>query len=55
MTPLVLSGGTEGDGAAANLATSYQSQLDIFLTDPHTSAAWTKANWDAATFGYKNG
>src|SRR3981189_3205610 len=51
---VILSTGTELDGASNSLGTSYAGFTDLYLTDPHTSAAWLKANWDSATFGYKN-
>lgn len=53
--PLLLSAGTEGDGATHSLTTSYQGFVDVFLIDPKTGLAWTQAGWNAATMGYKVG
>ncbi len=53
LEPLVVSGGTEGDGSSQPLSTSWGIQASIFETDPNTSAAWTYANANAADVGYK--
>lgn len=48
-----LSGGTESDGATQSLGGTYQYYFDVLEKDPHTNAAWTLANFNAATFGVK--
>lgn len=53
LKPLVISNGTEGDGSSQQLTTSWGIQSSIFPLDPHTSAAWTYANANAAAIGYK--
>jgi hypothetical protein len=48
------SGGTDYDGAAQGLTTSYMYYTEILQNDPATSAAWAnKAAVDAAEFGMK--
>ncbi|MDQ3565725.1 MAG: hypothetical protein M3436_16975 [Pseudomonadota bacterium] len=47
------SGVTDFDGATQALSTSYVYYSDIRETDPNTSAAWTKTNFNAAEFGVK--
>ena len=51
--PLVVSSGTEGDGASASLTTSWGVQSAIFETDPHTSGAWAYSAVNASSIGYK--
>ena len=53
LEPLVVSGGTEGDGASQTLTTSWGVQAAVFETDPHTSAAWAYAAVNSAYIGYK--
>lgn len=53
LEPLVISSGTEADGSAQNLQTTWGVQQSIFDVDPHTSAAWAYAAVNATTFGYK--
>jgi hypothetical protein len=52
---VLVSGATTGTGTAGTppVSPSATYQCDIFNTDPNTSAAWTAANAQAATFGYK--
>lgn len=50
---ICLSNGTEEDSATISLGNTYQYYYDILEIDPHTSAAWTLANYNAATFGVK--
>ena len=45
------SGGTTSDGSNLSLSTSYQWSWTNYLTDPHTSAAWTFAGVNAALIG----
>lgn len=45
------SGTTDFDGATQALSTSYLYYSDIREVDPNTSAAWTKANLNAAEHG----
>jgi len=45
------SGGTTSDTAARLCPPNYFSFRSVFNQDPHTSAAWTQPNLDAATFG----
>ncbi len=53
LEPLVVSGGTEGDGASQTLSTVWGVQAAVFEQDPNTSAAWTYANVNSADIGYK--
>ena len=49
-----LSGGTtETNGADINATNSYLYYDDYLDEDPNTSAQWTVANYNAATFGVK--
>ncbi len=50
---MCLSAGTEEDSATISLSTSYTYYQDILEKDPHTSAAWTLSNLNAATFGWR--
>jgi hypothetical protein len=47
------SGATEELSATYALGSSYSYYDDILETDPNTAAAWTAANFNAATFGVK--
>lgn len=47
------SGGTDTDGATQALSTAYVYYREMRETDPNTSAAWTKTNFNAAEFGAK--
>jgi hypothetical protein len=53
LEPLVVSNTTEGDGSSQALTTSWGIQSSVFEADPHTSAAWTYANVNSASIGYK--
>jgi hypothetical protein len=49
-----LSGGTtETNGADLSATNTYLYYIDVLDQDPNTSAAWTVANYNAATFGVK--
>lgn len=50
---VVRSGGTNYEGGAQALSTSYAYYLDVRETDPDTSAPWTKTGVDNAQFGIK--
>jgi len=50
---LIISGGTQSNGATTSLGTSYAGVTDIYAVDPNTSASWTPANVNAAKIGYK--
>ena len=45
--------GTVQVGATQNLTAGYLYYLDLYATDPHTSAAWTQAGVNAALIGQK--
>lgn len=48
------SGGSDTDGATQALsAASYSDFTEVRETDPNTSAAWTKTNFNSAEFGIK--
>ena len=47
------SSGTVSVGTTQNLGTSYSFGTDVYLTDPHTSAAWTGAAVNALLIGQK--
>lgn len=47
------SGTTEVEGSEEDLETSYSSQLDIWVNNPDTAAAWTGAEALAVEFGVK--
>lgn len=47
------SGGSDFDGSAQVLSTSYAVFRTMLELDPNTSAAWTKTNLNAAEFGMK--
>lgn len=47
----VNSGGTIAHGATVTCASSYQTQRDQALVDPHTSAAWTGSGINALKIG----
>jgi hypothetical protein len=49
----IVSNGTEVDGSAVDLGSTYAYQTTIQETDPNTSAAWTEAGVNAAQIGYK--
>lgn len=49
----VKSGATNADGATQAMSTSQIYYLDIFATDPATTAAWTESAVNAAEFGVK--
>ncbi len=49
----ITSNGTASDGASTSTPSSYQVQNTVYNQDPHTSAAWTQTNLDAATPGIK--
>jgi hypothetical protein len=46
-----ISNGTTSDGSSTVTPTSYSDIRAIYNQDPNTSASWTAANVDAATFG----
>ena len=52
---VLISGVTTANGTAVQppVSPSATYQCDIFNTDPNTSAAWTAADAQATTFGYK--
>jgi hypothetical protein len=52
LAPLVVSSGTEADGSGQSLSTSWSQQYSLFVTDPHTSAAWTYSAVNSASIGY---
>jgi hypothetical protein len=49
----LISGATESPGTAQAISTSYVMWPEIYNTDPNTSAAWTKANFNAIEAGYE--
>ena len=49
----ISSSGTVSVGATQSLGASYSYGTDIYLTDPHTSAAWTGAALNALLIGQK--
>jgi hypothetical protein len=53
MQPVIRSGGSDTDGAARALGTSYLILSEIAETDPNTAAAWTQSGFDNAEFGAK--
>ena len=53
LEPLVVSSGTESDGASQPLMTAWGVQSAVFEQDPNTSAAWTYGNVNSADIGYK--
>jgi hypothetical protein len=48
------SGATTSNGATQTMATSYQFDKDIYITDPNTGVAWTQPNADATKIGYEH-
>ncbi len=51
---VVLSNGTQADnGSDLSISSNYSVLAAVFETDPHTSAAWTVGNANAAEFGIK--
>lgn len=46
-------GSPEDNGSDLSLGNTYQYYLDVIQKDPHTSAAWAVAGYNAATFGVK--
>ena len=48
----ISSSASVADGAAVVPGVTYQYQQDIFIDDPHTSAAWAAAALNSAIFGY---
>jgi hypothetical protein len=51
--PVAHSGATTSAGATATAVATYDTFQQEFATDPNTSAAWTGAGVDAATFGIR--
>lgn len=51
LTPMVRSAGTDSAGNTVGLSVSEAVIESVWETDPATSAAWTKAGFDAAEFG----
>lgn len=49
-----VSGGVAGVSAGQVLNTTYGYYKKLLLTDPNTSAAWTKTNWDNAKIRISN-
>ncbi len=47
------SGATSVNGVTADLATVYTYSSDMYLVDPHTSAAWDATTVNATVFGYE--
>jgi hypothetical protein len=45
------SNGTDAVGTTVNLANNYLMYTNVLAQDPHTSAAWTASNLNAAEFG----
>lgn len=50
---VIRSGGSDTDGVALALASSYLNHMQIAETDPNTAAAWSQSGFDAAEFGVK--
>jgi hypothetical protein len=50
---VIRSGGSDNDGTAKPMASSYLNYTQISETDPATAAAWTQTNFNAAEFGVK--
>lgn len=50
---VIRSGGSDTDGTAKALGSSYVNYMQIAETDPNTAAAWTQSGFDAAEFGAK--
>jgi hypothetical protein len=50
---VVRSGGSDTDGSAQALSTTYACYREIRETDPNTAAAWTRTNLNSAEFGVK--
>lgn len=48
----LVSNGTESDGSAVDLPSTYAYQSTIYETDPNTSDAWTETGVNAAQIGY---
>ena len=55
MNQVCISNGTTETSSNISLGASYSYYQDIIELDPHTSATWTAANYNAATFGPKHG
>jgi hypothetical protein len=51
MAPVVRSGGTDYVGTTVAPGTTYAPALQVYETNPATSAAWTKSGVDGAEFG----
>jgi hypothetical protein len=45
--------GTDYDGSASGVSSSYSAVRNIFAVNPGTAAAWSTSEVDAAEFGYK--
>ena len=50
---VISSAGTVSVGASQSLSSNYSFGTDIYLTDPHTSAAWTSSAVNALLIGQK--
>lgn len=50
---VIRSGGSDNDGTAKPMASSYLNYTQISETDPATAAAWTQTNFNSAEFGVK--
>jgi hypothetical protein len=50
---VIRSGGSDTDGTARPMASSYNNYVQISETDPATAVAWTSSGFDAAEFGAK--
>jgi hypothetical protein len=50
----LISNGTTQQGAAQNTPTAYAYHRDVYLNDPHTSAAWLAAAVNATDIGYNH-
>lgn len=53
MCRVIRSGGSEFDGAALALGTSYYLYVEVIEQDPDAVAAWTQTTFNAAEFGMK--
>nr|CAX84104.1 uncharacterized protein [uncultured bacterium] len=50
----VNSGGTEANGAANALGSTYLYYADVFATDPASGAAWAEAAVNSSSYGYES-
>lgn len=48
---ILVSGGTEAEGAASSFSTSFTDAIAVLNQDPATGAAWSKSGVDAAKIG----